>query len=72
MCFECARLIEVEDRACAAFPAGIPESIWFDNADHTTPRGSDGGLVFVPRATPRAPLSEVVVPATVSAIQKEA
>jgi hypothetical protein len=71
MCFECERLVEIYDRACAAFPAGIPRSIWFENGDHTTPIGSDGGLVFVQRATPREPLAEIVVPTPVSAIQKE-
>jgi hypothetical protein len=55
VCFDCARLIEWEDRACAAFPAGIPSSIWFDGEDHSTPRGSDGGLVFVQRETKRVP-----------------
>ena len=69
VCFQCARLKDIDDSACEAFPDGIPESIWFDGDPHDTPRGSDGGLTFVPRATAREPLAAIVVP---TAVPKEA
>ncbi len=34
------------DKLCAAFPEGIPEEIWLEENDHTSPYPGDSGIQF--------------------------
>ena len=34
---------------CEAFPAGIPDAIFFNEANHKVPYPGDNGLQFVPK-----------------------
>lgn len=54
-CSRCKRFNEkiqlVDGRAkfvCEAFPDGIPDSVFMNEADHSKPFPGDGGLQFVP------------------------
>jgi hypothetical protein len=48
-------------KTCAAFPKGIPESIWTGGGTHQTPIDGDSGIVYM--HTPGAPEpTELVYP----------
>jgi hypothetical protein len=42
-----------ERATCAAFPAGIPRSVWLNELDHRLPLAGDHGVWF--KRDPRAP-----------------
>ena len=44
MCFYCRHLSETKPLTCAAFPDGIPSSVW--HGVHTAPFPGDNGIVF--------------------------
>lgn len=44
-CAMCRHLAET-GRVCEAFPAGIPDAIWNNLADHRQPFAGDGGIRF--------------------------
>lgn len=48
VCGGCRRRLRERQRACAAFPEGIPLPIWLGQHDHTTPYPGDRGLHFEP------------------------
>ena len=45
ICMECRRL-RSDAKACAAFPGGIPETIWLHGGDHRRPFSGDHGIRF--------------------------
>lgn len=47
-CASCARLEDIDNRTCEAFPSGIPEPIWKGEQSHKTPVEGDGGIVYKP------------------------
>ena len=44
MCSYCRHYSETTPLTCAAFPDGIPSSVW--HGDHTEPLPGDHGIVF--------------------------
>lgn len=47
ICVVCRHLFEGE-RACKAFPKGIPDDIYWGKHDHHEPYPSDNGIQFEP------------------------
>lgn len=52
LCQFCKHRRENDGRACAAFPAGIPDAIFMDGAanEHRDPFEGDNGIRFEPHA----------------------
>jgi len=48
ICLQCKHYHDGE-RACAAFPEGIPDAIWEGRSDHIEPYSGDHGIQFEPR-----------------------
>ena len=46
LCAACAHLRAGEGSVCAAFPGGIPKSIYLFGGDHRQPRPGDHGVTF--------------------------
>jgi len=45
-CLICRHLLDLEAGTCAAFPSGVPESLWYGTVNHRTPYPGDGGMMF--------------------------
>ena len=55
ICLHCRRLDGESDTGkgtCEAFPAGIPDAIWWQAYDHRKPWPGDGGIRFAPKDGP--------------------
>jgi hypothetical protein len=55
VCGGCRRRLRERQRACEAFPEGIPSPIWLGTHDHSTPYPGDHGLRFEPLTPEDAP-----------------
>jgi hypothetical protein len=61
LCAGCARLNrEAETLVCEAYPAGIPDAILDNLADHRAPYPGDQGLQFKPRDADAAAYAETL------------
>lgn len=51
MCVDCILLYNHGiERACEAFPQGIPDEIWIGTVSHRRPYQGDGGLTYSQRS----------------------
>lgn len=64
ICLGCKHFQQVSGTTgtCAAFPKGIPDAIWLNEADHRQPMSGDQGIQFAPEEPAYATYAESLFP----------